>query len=184
MKKSRTILILIISIITTILVICLFVFFLKIIKNKNEHTSAVLSTLEQKMKEKENTAMFSEKITEIKSIQSSIDSHFVDPNEIDVFVGYLENIGIRTGVNVLVKNIEIPLKTKNVISCKLSIVGNFQGVAKTIALLENIPYQVNVTQMYINKETMPLSNEEIKSGKVIGSSSWQADISFNILSSQ
>jgi hypothetical protein len=165
----------------------IFIFFIRVIKNKNEHTSVVSSTLEGKMKDKENATFFAEKITEIKTIQDSINSHFVDPEKIDTFVGYLEDIGSNIGSIVVVKNIDIPQKSKNLISIKLSINGTFQNVIKTINILENIPYQVNITQIYLNKDIKDSTPIVDVKGKVIKEISvtiptWQADVYFNILS--
>ena len=185
MKKNYTTLIFIFSILATILVICLFIFLLKVIKNKNQHASVVLTTLEEKMKEKENAIIFAEKITEIKSLQDSINNHFVDSDKIDSFVGYLEEIGLNLGSEVLVNSIEIPPKTKNIILFNLSIMGTFQEVMKTITFLENIPYQINITQVYLNKDIIQSTKvdvKDVKQEKILETPTWQADISFNILS--
>jgi hypothetical protein len=185
MKKNHTILVLIFSILVTILAIGLFVFFLKVIKNKNEHTSVVLMTLEEKMKEKEEAMVFAGKIAEIKSLKDSINNYFLDSNKIDTFVDYLEEIGSNTGSKVSVKSIEIPSKAENIISVKLSVVGTFQEVMETIAYLENIPYQVNITQVYLNKDTGQIVQgnvEVIEQNKISEMPIWQADVSFNILS--
>ncbi len=185
MKRNKTILILISSIIATILAICLFIFFMKVIKNKNEHTSVVLSTLENKMKEKEESMIFAEKVTEIKSLQDSINSHFLDPNKVDTFVGYLEEIGSNLGSSVSVKSIEVPSKTKNIISVKILVSGTFQEAMETISYLENIPYQLDITQIYLNKDMGENSQDSpgtISQSEVSKMPIWQADISFNILS--
>lgn len=185
MKRKKTILIFIFSIIATILAVCLFIFLLKVIKNKNEHTSVVFTTLEEKVIEKENALMFTKKITEIKSLQDSINSYFVDPNKVDTFVGYLEKIGGNVGGEVTVLSIEVPPKTKNIISFELSIKGTFEEVMKTITLLENIPYQIDITQAYLNKDIIQGTQGDVKTvpqEKTSGTPAWQADISFNILS--
>jgi hypothetical protein len=176
-KKIHTTFFLIFSIITLIAVALLFTFFFKAIKNKNEHISIAVTTLEEKMKEKENAILNASKVTEIKEIQSTINGYFVDPNKIDTFVDYLEKIGLNLGSNLLVNNIEIPPNTKNTISFKISITGTFQNVMRTVTLIENIPYQINVTRVYFNKkEKASIPDENVK--PLI----WQADVSFNILS--
>jgi len=185
MKKNKTILILIFSIIVTIFIIGILVFFLKIIKNKNQHISVVLTTLEEKMKEKENAQIFTEKITEIKLLQDSIDSYFLDTDKVDIFVDYLEEIGLKLGSQVSVKSIEIISKTENIVSVELSISGTFQKVMTTINYVENIPYQVNITKIYLNKDVNPITQENIentKQDKIIKTPIWQADVSFNIIS--
>lgn len=185
MKKNYATPILIFSSLVTILTICLFIFFLKVIENKDQHASAVLTTLQEKMKEKENAIIFAEKVSEIKLLRDSINSHFVDPNKIDMFVNYLEEMGLEFGSEVLVKNIEIPPKTKNTIIFNLSINGTFKEVMRTITFLENIPYKINITQVYLNKDMeqqVPGTQGVAGNNKIIETPMWQADISFNILS--
>lgn len=182
MKKIQTTTVFIFSIITTILVICLFVFSLKIIKNKNEHISAVVSTLEGKLKEKENMVALSEKVAEIKKTGEILNNYLVDSNKIDVFVSYLEDLGSSLGSKISVENIEISKDVKNKILIKLLITGNFQNVAKTIGFLENIPYEVDINQMYLNKDLTPPTDLADKKVKTVSSPTWQADVSFNILS--
>lgn len=170
MKKSYTTPILIVSIIILIATILVFIFVLKVIKNKNQHASVVLTTLEDKLIEKENAIANNSKIEEIKSIQNTINNYFVDKNQIDVFVSYLEGIGSKMSSVVSVESIEVSPKSKDIISIKISIVGNFNKVMNTIAFIENIPYQVDITQIYLNKNEKQTKNP-----------TWQANVSFNIL---
>lgn len=179
MKNKRTTGLLILSIFTTVVVVGSFVFFLRIIKNKNEHTSVVIATLEEKMRQKENAAVFAEKNEEIKSLENFISSHFVDSNKIDEFVSYLENLGSITNAEVSVKGIDVPKDTTGMINFELSIVGAFHEVSETITLLENIPYQVDIIKVYLNKNLKQNTEEETIPS---ASSTWQADIAFNILS--
>lgn len=188
MKKYHTTYLLIFSAIVTILAVGLFVFFYKIIENKNLHASTVLTTLQGKMKEKEDAILFAEKVAEIKSLQNSVNGYFVDSNKIDTFVNYLEDIGPNFGTEVTVKNIEIPPKTKNTIIFDVAVSGTFKGVMKTITFLENILYKVNITQIYLNKDVVEQSQQTMGTDgaiikeKVPSTQTWQADVSFNILS--
>lgn len=183
MKKNKTILIFTLSFLTNILVVGLFVFCLQIIKNKNQHISVVTATIQEKMQQKENATLFAEKVTEIQTLKESIDKYFMDSNKVDLFVGYLEDISVTTGAEVSVRGIEVSKEDSSNISFKLSIVGSFQDVMESIGFLENIPYQVDISQVYLNKnidqELVNANNKTILS-KI---STWQADVSFNILSS-
>lgn len=173
MKKNRTNIIFIISILITLITIFLFIFFLRIIKNKNQHISAASVILAEKILEKEKSTLISEKMAEIKSTKDSINSYFVDPDKIDIFVSYLEKLGVELGSSISVNGVNVPVKTKNIISFEIAVTGTFKSIINTIALLENIPYQIDITQVYLNKRAI---NNRTKT------SSWQADISFNILS--
>jgi len=182
MKKNHTIIILIVSIITMISVVCLFIFLLKIIKIKNENVSTIILTIEEKMEQKENANIFNEKVEEMKKIESSLNSHFVNPNQIDIFVGFLERLGMDNGGELSVNNIAIQEENTNIIDIELSIKGTFDEVMKIINLLENIPYQINITKVYLNKDISQVVGKDGKIEKSSGVSKWQADVSFNVLS--
>jgi hypothetical protein len=140
------------------------------------------------MKEKDDAIIFAEKVAEIKALQVSVNNHFVDPNAIDTFVNYLEDMGSTLGSVTSVKDIQIPDKIKNTVVISLSITGTFNNVMRTITYLENIPYKINITDVYINK------NMDESEGDLLGVvkknkgpvtpviPTWQADISFSILS--
>ena len=179
MKKKDTIIKFILSIFITMLVVATFIFLLKVIKDKNQKVSIAMIALEEKIKEKEDAIIFSGKILEIKDLQSSVNNYFIHTDEIDIFVDYLEKLGADVGGELVVKNIEIPKETENTLSFKVSIYGTFDQVYKTIILLENVPYQVNVVQVYLNSN---IKKEKTEKDKIQEEKEWQADVSFNILS--
>jgi hypothetical protein len=197
MKKGYTILRLIISAIMVILVVCSLFLLFNAIKNKNQQISTETKILQDKINEKNNINMFSAKISEIKDVQDSLNRYLIDPNKIDTFVGYLEEMGSQMGSDVSVEGVEVSPEINNMILFKLSIKGTFQSVSRMIALLENIPYQIDITQIYFNKDLSPEkefigtekpvltgSNKQIniKSNNPPATPIWQADVSFNILS--
>lgn len=183
MKNKKTTLILSLSIITALVVTGVFVFFFKVIKNKNEHTSAVLTTLESKINKKQNINTLEKKIAELEATRARIDSYFVDPEKIDSFISYLENIGSTTGTNLEVKSVEIDPNNKNTVLGKVSIQGTFANVMKTVTLLENIPHQIEFTSLYLNKDIRTTTSEVKGKTVTTTTSMWQADLSFKILSS-
>lgn len=180
MKNKKTLIILIIMIFTTIISIYFFIFILKTIRIKNERTSLVVYELGKKTIDKENEKILIDKTEEIKSLQFFVDKHFIDINNMDVFVEYLEKIGLDNNAELIVNGVNIPIDVKNIVNFKISITGNFSNVIQTINSLESIPYEVNITQVYLNKN---LNKEEgDNSVKIIDKSEWQADVSFSILS--
>lgn len=180
MNKKKTIFKLLLSIFTCLLIIVFFIFFLKIIKNKNQNTSMSLINLEEKINQKERSIMFSEKSSEIKDLQNSINNYFVETKKIDKFVNYLEDIGSGVGSEIIVKEILASEKTEGIIEFQVLIKGNFDQVTKTVLFLENIPYQIEIMRVYYNKDL----KREIENDKkdLVAPTIWQADVSFNILS--
>lgn len=181
MKKNKINLILITSVIFLLLFIGVFIYFLNVIKNKNEHTSVVIATLNRKIKDKENINTLQKKIDELKETDRKINSYIADTSSIDTFVGSLEKIGADNNVNLTVNGVDIPKNTKNIISVRLSIKGDFPKIMNTIANLENSPYYMNIVSSYINKE---MKESADPSNTLIDSNDnqWQADLTFSVLS--
>jgi Tfp pilus assembly protein PilO len=172
MRKNNTSLIFYLSILTLLLSAGAFVFFFKIIQNKNEHTATVLNTLQSKMAEKRNADELEKKIAEVKASKNVIDDYLVRPTQIDSFVDYLEKLGTTGNAAVTVKNVEISPKDKNIVIVGISINGSFSHVMQTLSLIENMPHSIHITSAYLNKQVA-------KAGE---GQQWQADITFTILS--
>ncbi len=187
MKKNHTNLILIISIIILLLCTGSFIYLLSIIKNKNLHTSVVLSTLEEKISEKENINDLEKKILELGDVKKRINDYLIDPSNIDLFVEYLENTGLINKVELNVKSVEVPKNEKNTISISTNMKGSFNDIAKVIALLENSSYNINIKSVYLNQELLPNAptGDMLKNTKGLipeNKSSWQASVTFDVLS--
>lgn len=183
MKKDKSTILLIFSVLLTLVVLMVWFFFFKIIENKNKHINATNIELESKMVEKENASLIQDKFLEIEKKKEIINSYFVDKKQADSFVEYLENTGKDNGTVLVVKGVEVsPNKKDEIINFKISIEGDFNAVMKTLFCLENSQYSIFINNIYLNKE-VSLVNEkdaELKSSPSV--SSWVADISFGVLS--
>ncbi len=178
MHKNRTTLIFSLSILSAILALSIFTLFFNIIKNKNEHTYKVLSVLDEKVAKKNNETAIEKKLTEIESTRTAIDSYFVDTNNIDSFVSYMESLGQSTGTDLSVTSVDVPTDNKNMISVKVSVKGLFKDVMTALVMMENAPYQIHVTGISLNTDLQPQTDPKAKP-----TSTWEAIISFNILTS-
>jgi hypothetical protein len=187
MHTTHTTSVFLLSALISLIAIGTFVFFLHVIKHKNEHTSSVISSLEDKQIKKENSFALLQKTDEVEAIHQSINAYLVDPSKIDSFVEYLEGLGVVTGAKVKAQAVEISSAEKNTILIRLSIKGGFDAVMKTVALIENAPYQIHVTELYLNKSiatgvptpapSLNGKTPEAPAPSVV----WEADLSFNVL---
>lgn len=184
MRKNHTNLILIFSIICTLLCVGAFAFFFRVIRNKNQHSSNVLATLQSKISEKDNANLLDKKIAGMKIVADTIGGHFVDPATINKFVDYLEAFGTSTKTELLVKDVQVLSDNANTIAVKVSIRGSFTDVVQTIALLENNAYVIHITSVYLNKD-IPIEVPTVpgKSPPAPAPTLWQADVSFTVLNS-
>lgn len=182
MSKNRTNLIFFISTIVMVASVATFIFFFKVVENKNKHTSATLVTLANKIVKKENSQMLKDTIDQVYLTKESVGKHFVDSNEIDSFIDYLEGLGKDSGTEVNVQDFKISEENKNILSVRLLSRGSFSNVIRFLTLIENTQYQVSISKTTLEKQSEvlnidPKTNQPIPSG----SSVWQADISFSIL---
>lgn len=173
MRKKHKIFLLSISLITTILVIGLFFLFLRIIRNKNEHTAKVLTTLQNQIIEKDNANISDEEITNNEKTKEVVNSHFVDPQNISGFTDYLQSLGLAAGTQLSVNAITPSTTEKNTLLVKISIQGEFSKIMNVMDLLNNTPYQITIKEINLNKD--PQSTEKTPI--------WQVDVSFTVLSS-
>ena len=181
MRKNKINLILIISILLLILVSFSFVFLLNIIKNKNNHISAVSITLGEKIAEKKNLSILENKMTELTDTRSKISDYLVDTSNIDKFVEYLEGVGASNNLELSVDSVDIVKDEKNKIAVKLTTKGGFLNTMKNILILENSPYNIVIKSLYLNKN-IESSSTDTKTISVSSKSFWQMDMSFNVLS--
>lgn len=184
MKKTKTTIIFTLSLIVALLSISVFVFFIKVIQNKNIHIQAVYATLEEKVIQKSQTDVIKKNNDFIKQSQERINSHFVDTTDISVFIGYLESIGTAGGTTLSVDNIENPATDEKIVTVKVSIIGSFSNTMRTIRMLEHIPYKIHFEYIYLNKYIPTQNPTDLTKKVVIPPSSWETQLSFDVLTAQ
>lgn len=183
MKKNHTKLIFYTSIIVTLLAIGAFVVIFKIIINKNEHTSIVLSTLDDKMIKKQNSSALTSRLAEIETIEKTLKGYFVDTAQIDSFIDYLEKLGLGFGTVIKVENFEMSSVDKSILNVEISSKGTFDNMMRVVKLVENAPYQIDVKKVSLVK-LLGEAIEEIEGVKQVQTGPiWQLNITFSVLTS-
>ena len=180
-NKGNTTLIFCLSTATVLITLGAFIFFFKVIENKNKHTSNVLITLANKEKQKENNENLIKQISEVSDTKSQIDSYFVDPNKIDSFINYLENLGTESGANLKVKGFETKIDSGNSLNVKVSAKGTFNNVISTLMLIEDAPYKLMVTDVRMSQNYKQEILDEKGEVKQAAEKEWEAEITFNVL---
>lgn len=183
MKTRKTIIILIFSILITSISLFLFIYSIRILSTNRVKISESLDTYWSKVRDKENIMLLSDKINEVNLLKSNIDKHFIKVGEVNKFISYIEDMGEGVGSNISTSNIEIPKDIENIISFRIVVKGNFKQVMNTISFLENIPYRININQIYLYKKEKEINSEkETPIVETPENTIWQSDVSFDILS--
>lgn len=167
MKNNRTTLLFWISLALFLVALGGVIFFIRFIAEKNGETARLIETLETNMKNFENRTELEKKIAEAETIHSRISGYFVDADRIDMFVDQVESLGIQTGTTVVIKSADgIPDKP-NILALKISFTGTFSSAMNMLSLFESLPYDISISNIYMNKDKSP--NADTKS-------QWQFDI--------
>ena len=187
MNKKFTIFTLIILAIVAILSIVFVVFIYRDIQKKNEDASLILGSIEQKSVSKEEVNSLVKKNAEAAATEKTINGFFVNKADIVTFVNYMESLGMDSSVEVSVKNVEVVERDKNKISVSLSTRGKYEDTMKLLELLDNAPYYIHITKVFVNREesqTVVATTPTIKGTKVavVESPMWNGEISFITLS--
>ncbi len=181
MKKNNNIFTLSLSIIIALIALAVLIFFFRTIENKNRHTSAVMTTLADKVKQKENMKTLVEKVNKISEVSDTISSYFVNSKEIDSFLNYLENLGARVGVELEVKHFDVSSTSKDLLNVTLSTKGSFSNTMKTLMLIETAPYKINITHVNLDQVSETLTVDPKDPQKQTKSYFWQSEITFDVL---
>lgn len=183
MKTKSDILILSLSAAIALVALAVLIFFFKTIENKNKHTSVVLTTLADKVKQKENMKSLIEKVNKVSEMSDTINSYFVNSKEVDSFINYLENLGSSAGVELEVQNFDVSTISKDVLNVTISTKGSFSNTMKTLILIENAPYKINITKTFLDQGVESLNSDPKDPQKQTNTSFWRSEISFNVLTS-
>lgn len=182
MRTHHSTLLFIFTLITTLIVLGGLATFFIVLKHKNAETSTVLTTLENKIQKKKNISTLTKKIAEVEPIKNTLDGYFMNTIQIDTFVGYLEEIGIKAPATVVVKSVEVSPAVKNIVIVTLSVEGDFSNVVRALKLLENAPYAIHVQQFLLNKRLQSVAETLKGVTKTRQVPIWHSEIQFTILS--
>ncbi len=181
MKKSKTTILLFVSSFTLVLCVGFLVFLFSVIMNKNIHTNAMQTTLDEKINQKQQGSVLSKNIKEAVDENKTIDSYFINPDSIDDFVSKIEKDSDNFGNKTSVSSVEFSKKDSRIINIGLFVQGSFVSVMKSIKMIESMPYLVNIKSLNLSAN---LSNKDggsyqpLKKGEVWYP--WVVDISFEV----
>jgi len=119
------------------------------IKSKIKNVSVVVEELE-KEREKLNTLDTTKRtLKQTEKLRTKLNTFFVDQSGVVDFIQKMEDLGIYSGAEVTLKNLNE--KTTDGLTFSVGIDGTFSEVMHTITLLENMPYNISFTQVQVSR---------------------------------
>lgn len=154
---------------TSLLAVGVFVFTFSVIRNKNQHASALAQTIKENLDKEENILQYTKIIEDTKEKHELLKSYIVNQNQIGEFVTYLENQGIETDVSVKISQVALSLTDPNILIIDLEGEGNFSDTVRLLSRIENAPYKIKIVSVALSGL------------KTVG---WQSSIQIEVISSQ
>ena len=141
-KKIMTITILFVLVVAGV-----YLFALHRVKTEINNTIILLEETEN---EREKNAIFDStknKISEVKKYIERLDTLFINHSSVVDFIQQLEELGNYSGADIVIESLDE--KNAKGLAFSLEVTGTFSEVKHTIALLENMPYNILFTQTQI-----------------------------------
>ncbi len=112
----------------------------------------------------------------IEKERTELATHFAQSSDVVPFLDAIEALAPKTGVKVQVTSVDILIDSVGLL-VGMNVTGNFEGLYKFLTLLENFPYELELTSMDLRKEEeLDVSKKGAKISK------WEATISVRLLS--
>lgn len=191
MPLKKTYIIFFITLSSAIMAVLVFFYVFRIIKNKNDHSSNILSNIQSIIDQKNNISKLQNTVSETREKEEKLSTYLVHSNSLNDFIGFLEGEGTALSIPVEVLSVNASPDKANNINVEIKGVGSFEEVMKLLALIENAPYQIHIEHTYINKvitvEQPPVSANTNTSNKIVPkatTSNFEINIAFNVVSKE
>jgi hypothetical protein len=154
MPLRKTYIIFFITVLSSSVAIFSFFYVFKIIKNKNDHSSSILSSIQSIVDQKNNINTLQKTVMETKEKEAHLSSYLVHSSSLNDFIGFLEGEGVALSMPVEVVSVNASPDKANSINVEIKGTGSFEKVMRLLALIENAPYQIHIDHTYINKVSL------------------------------
>lgn len=171
---------------------CLYYVLFYFVQQKNIAIATASVDQLTKEKQQESAESVQKALLESENDIDLINNYFVGAESTVSFIEYVEDLARQVNVDISIQNVEkVDIKTagKELLRFKLAVQGNWKGVYRYTALLEEIPYDIILQSAELRKtmsgEILPKSEVSTATpeGKVVKAedNSWRGDFEFTVL---
>jgi len=172
---------LIASVIFFVISIAVFVILKKEINNNNQITKERDAELQAATLKKDETKSSERLLKLVENERTLLGTHFIKSSDVVVLLDAIENLAPLVRVKAEVTQVDVAPDNTS-LSVGLSSSGTFEALYKFLKLLENAPYQLEITSMNMQKvgfvEEVATTEGE---AKVAGGVQWSAIFKLKLL---
>ncbi|MDE2399536.1 MAG: hypothetical protein KGL67_00780 [Patescibacteria group bacterium] len=154
----------------------------------NQKATMSTTELENETSRRNEVKLLNDSIEVIKEDKSLLETHFAQSSDVVPFLDTIEALGPMVGVKAQTTSVDI-LKDNTGLVVKISASGDFKNIYKFLTLLENSPYELEITSMDLQKEAstiVPVDPTAPQDSKPVialpQESKWQAVFGIKLLS--
>ena len=149
-----------------------FYFILKQINDSKKSTSLIHEEWRQEEDRREVIKSLDRSIKEIDLEKKSIESHFVSSKDVVPFLDFFEQSALKVNAETEVSSVSVPIENDSIL-VDLKTKGSFESLYKYITLLENAPYELEISSFVLSKE-----NSNVLTGNI----AWSLSLKIKLLS--
>lgn len=179
MKNSGTAKRIIISIFLLIVAVSFYCILFLLIKDSGQKVSEMKTKIDEINGIESTINILRNDADETKDNREYLNKIFLQKDGLVGFLEYLENLGQSSGANLSISNVNSDVMTNATstvenIFIQINIEGSFKSVLKTISLIENMPYNIEVLRASLSHIQSSSKNNKT-------SIDWKLDTEIKIL---
>ncbi len=126
----------------------------KEVNKNNQKAEQSLIELNNNTNEREEMKTIDHLVEIVKDDQALLETHFAKSSDIVPFLDTLETSATTAGIVAKVDSVDVATNN-TALSVRVNATGTFEGVYKFLKLLENFPYQLEITSINLQREVTP-----------------------------
>ena len=131
-------------------VCCCFTFFFiyQKIESINKTSDQILAEWQKEALRRDEIKSLNKSIKVIEQERALLETHFAQSSDVVPFLNTIEGLGLKVGANAEVTLVDIP-KDSIGLMVEMNASGKFESIYKLLMLLENSPYELELTSFDI-----------------------------------
>ena len=142
-------------------------------KKTSENAALVSAELNQYLSKKGTINILKTAVKSTKEERKKIDTYFVEWDDMPDFAKEIESLGKISGTELVITGLGVK---DNTLLLKISSNGSFKNTLQLVALIENLPFKLEITEAYIDLVKKNISDNE-GGGTLL---SWKGNFSIEI----
>ncbi len=147
------------------------------INTKNENTAILLEQIKTESDRRNKVTALNAEIKAIAPQRAVLETHFANSSDVVPFLDTLQELSRQALAPAEVSSVDLS-KDGKTLEVSMNAQGDFAGISRLLALLQNSPYELDFSSVDIKRKILSDAEAKIASGMP----AWNASFKLNLLS--